>query len=382
MRLAIAGIAISVAVMITSIAILFGFKTEILKKVTGFGMHVQVRALEMNNSYESSPIPMHPAYLKEVEALKEVSGIFPYINKPCILKTDSMVEGLVLKGVSSHYDYSFLQQHLTEGKLLSFTDSNYSKDIIISSYIARKLHLSLNDKISLYFLQEPVRVRQLKVCGIYETGLEDYDRTFAVIDLRMLQKLNGWDTGLVQGFEVKLKNIEQLDSASAKIDEIVDVTQRASSIKELKPQIFDWLALLDMNVIIIIVLMIIVSTINMITALLILILERTPMIGLLKALGSRGASIKRIFLLQAAYIIGWGAVIGNVLAAAFYFLQKQTGFFKLDPELYYLNKVPLEIGWTEILMVNAGSMLLCLIAMLLPVTLIVRISPVRALKFD
>jgi len=381
-RLATIGIAISVSVMLASIGILNGFKKEILAKVTGFGSHVQVRALDLNNSYESSPIIFSDSLKADISKIKNVKNIQKYIYKPAILKTDSQVEGIVLKGIQKDYDFDFLKQNLKAGNIPKLVDSVNSKDILMSTYQAKKLDLKVGDKVNFYFIQEPIRARQFIICGLYETGMEDFDHTFALVDLRHLQKLNNWDTNLVQGVEINLKNIQAMDSATLQINEELPIQLKAFSAKEIRPQIFDWLALLDTNVLIIMILMVLVGIINMITALLILILERTNMIGILKSLGSNNAKVQWIFIIQAAYIIGKGLLIGNIIFLSFYFLQIETHLIKLDAALYYLNEVPIAISAAEILMVNFGTFLICSIVMLVPSFIISGISPVKAIKFD
>lgn len=381
-RIGIAGIALSVAVMIGSVAILTGFKQQITNKVTGFGSHIQVRAMDMNQSYEATPIRRDEPYVKELNALSHISHVQAYANKAAIVKTDTDVEGIVLKGIDTGFDWSFLKNCLVEGTLPVFSDSFPSQDIFISKLIAEKLRLKVGDKVPLYFIQEPVRARALTISGTFETGLEDYDKSFALVDLRHIQKLNGWGDSLIQGYEISLYDFNTMQQTAYDINSKLPVELRAYTAQEMKPQIFDWLNLLDTNVAIIMALMILVASINMITALLVLIIERTNMIGILKALGSSNWGIQRIFLYKAAYLIAQGLLIGNAIGIGFCVYQQNTKFITLDAQSYYLKFVPVNLDILPVLVINAGAFVVCLVAMLLPSLMVSRISPVKAIRFD
>jgi lipoprotein-releasing system permease protein len=371
------------AVMICSVGILTGFKSQITNKVVGFGSHIQVKALDLNESFEATAINRKQAFLSEAKKLPEIASIQVFATKAAIIKTENDVEGIVLKGVEKNYDWKFLEASIIEGKLPDFTDSvAASEDIFVSKILADKLRLKVGDKVPLYFIQEPVRARGLTVSGIFETGLEDYDKLFAIVDLRHIQRLNSWGDSMVHGFEINLKDFSKLDAVTYEINGELPPQLRAYSAYEMKPQIFDWLALLDTNVVIIIVLMILVACINMITALLVLIIERTNMIGILKALGSTDGGIQRIFIYKAAYLIGQGLLLGNILGIGFCLYQQKTAFLKLDAESYYLNFVPVHLEVAPVLLINAGAFVICLLAMLLPSLMIARISPVKAIRFD
>lgn len=381
-RIGIAGIALSIAVMIGAVAILTGFKQQITNKVIGFGSHIQVKAFDISETYEATPINRYGKYVDEAKQLPEVKNMQVYANKAAIIKTDDQVEGIVLKGVDGNYDWSFLKTCVVDGSAPVFNDSFPNKEIFISKKIADKLELKVGDKVPLYFIQEPVRARALTISGIFETGLEDYDKSFALVDIRHVQKLNGWNDSLVHGYEITLNNFDELEQVTDKLNDIVPAQLYAYSAKEMKPQIFDWLNLLDTNVAIIMVLMILVASINMITALLVLIIERTNMIGILKALGSSNRGIRRIFLYKAAYLIVQGLIIGNLLGVGFCLYQAETKFITLDAESYYLNFVPVNIDWMIILLINIGAFVVCLLAMVLPSMMVSRISPVKAIRFD
>lgn len=381
-RIGIAGIALSIAVMIGAVAILTGFQKEISNKVIGFGSHVQVRALDMNETYEANPINRYGNYVNELRKLSKLQSLQVYAQKAAIIKTDDIVEGIVLKGVDSLYSWGFLKESLIEGKLPNFNTEFSSKEIFISKTIADKLLLKVGDKVPLYFIQEPVRARALIISGIFETGLEDYDKAFALVDIRHIQKLNGWSDSLVHGFEINFETIDNLNATAETINEDLPPQLYAYSAVQMKPQIFDWLKLLDTNVIIIIILMVLVASINMITALLVLIIERTNMIGILKALGSNNGAIQKIFLYKAAYLIFQGLIIGNILGIGFCYFQAQTKLITLNAESYYLGFVPINIDWSAISIINIGAFVICLLAMLLPSLLVSKISPVKAIRFD
>lgn len=381
-RIGIAGIALSIAVMIGAVAILTGFQKEITNKVIGFGSHVQVRALDMNESYEANPINQYGDYVNDLKNISGLKSLDAYVQKAAIIKTDDDVEGIVLKGVDSTYSWEFLASCIIEGELPKFNTEFAAKDILISKTIANKLLLKVGDKVPLYFIQEPVRARALKISGIFETGLEDYDKAFALVDIRHLQKLNGWSDSLIHGFEITLNNIKNLNNEAEEINDKLPPQLYAYSAVQMKPQIFSWLNLLDTNVIIIIVLMILVASINMVTALLVLIIERTNMIGILKALGSSNAGIQKIFLYKAAYLIFQGLIIGNILGIGFCYYQLQTKIITLDAESYYLNFVPINLDWGAIAGINIGAFVICILAMVLPSLMVSKISPVKAIRFD
>lgn len=368
--------------MIGAVAILTGFQKEISNKVIGFGSHIQVRALDMNETYEANPINRYGEYVDELKKNPAIEQMQVYAQKAAIIKTDDNVEGIVLKGVDSTYDWAFLQKCLVDGELPKFATEFSSKEILLSKTVADKLDLKVGDKVRLYFIQEPVRARALTISGVFETGLEDYDKSFALVDIRQIQKLNGWSDSLVHGHEITLKNFDNLKQVAEDINAELPPQLYSYSAVQMKPQIFDWLNLLDTNVIIIIVLMILVASINMITALLVLIIERTNMIGILKALGSNNVGIQKIFLYKAAYLIVQGLAIGNILGIGFCLYQAETKFITLNAESYYLSFVPINIDWTAIAAINIGAFVVCLLAMILPSLMVSRISPVKAIRFD
>lgn len=384
-RLGIAAVAISIAVMILAIGIMRGYKREITEKITGFNAHLMINALDFNESYEARPIPDNEEYRKELEAHPEVINTQSFIQKAGIIKTEEYIEGLILKGIGTDYDTRFLDQSMQLGRLPRLNDSLPAEELALSRYTANKLKLDTGQKISVIFIQnesQPVRIRRFVVTGIFETGLDNYDKTFGIVDLRHLRKLYGWTENQVEGLEVRVRDFDRIEELSPELAEIVPPLYRVLNAREIRPQIFDWLSLLDTNVVIILTLMIIVAAINIITALLILILERTNMIGILKALGSRDVQIRRIFLWKAAYLIFLGLFYGNAAGLGLGLLQKYSGLIKLDPGSYYLNHVPFDLDLWPMLAINAGTFLFCIIVLLLPARIISGISPVKAIRFN
>ncbi|TNE78759.1 MAG: ABC transporter permease [Bacteroidetes bacterium] len=384
LRIGIAAIAISVTVMLLAIGIMRGYKTEITQKITGFNAHILIRALDFNESFEAKPISAKAAYLDEIRALPEVRSVQGFAQKAGIIKTEKAIEGIVLKGIDSSYDQHFLKESLKSGRLPQLGGEEQD-EILLSQYTARKLQLDTGDKITILFIEsqdQPVRVRRLKICGIFETGLDNYDKTFGVVDLRQIRGLYAWEDSLVEGFEVQLHDFNHLDASSKAIGKIVPPEYQVVNARQLRPQIFDWLTLLDTNVVIILVLMVLVAAINIITSLLILILERTNMIGILKALGANNKQVRRIFLWNAAYLIVLGLGIGNLVGMGLGYLERYTQFFQLDPASYYLSAVPFEMPFYAWAGVNLGTFLFCMLVLLLPARMISGISPVKAIRFE
>lgn len=384
-RLGIAAVAISVAVMILAVGIMSGYKREITEKITGFNAHLLINALDFNKSYEARPIPADEDYLKQIQAHPDVLNTQVFIQKAGIIKTDEFIEGVILKGIGNDYDTRFLEKTLQRGRLPELSDSTASDEIALSRFTANKLKLDTGQKVTVIFIQsegQPVRIRRFTITGIFETGLDNYDKTYGIVDLRHLRRLYGWGENQVEGIEIRVKDFSRIDALSSEIEPLVPPVYEVQNARELRPQIFDWLSLLDTNVLIILVLMIVVAAINIITSLLILILERTNMIGIFKAMGASNRQIRRIFLWKAAYLVFLGLLYGNVAGLGLGMLQQTTQIFKLDPGSYYLNHVPFDsISW-HMLAINAGTFLFCLISLLLPARLVSRIRPVKAIRFN
>jgi len=381
--IAVAAVALSVAVMLITTATVNGFQNHISRKIFGFWGHIHISKYSLNSSYEDLfPVTIHQSFYPAIDTINGVKHIQVYAHKAGIIKTNDDIEGIVLKGVSTDFDWGFFNEYLVEGKVFELSDTSKSNDILISQTTAKRLHLKAGDGLAIYFVQNPPLVRKFNISGIYKTGLEEYDEKYALIDIKHIQKLNNWEEDQVGGFEVFLDRMEDLPFFSDLIYyEIVGQDLYSQTIKEINPNIFEWLALQDMNEQVILCLMALVAIINMITALLILILERTNMIGILKALGASGWEIRKIFLFNAAYIIGWGLFIGNVLGLSICFLQHKFGFIKLPEESYYISVAPIDIDPITVATLNAGTMMICLIALIWPSYLATTINPIKAIRF-
>lgn len=384
-KLGIAAVSISVAVMILAVGIMQGYQREITEKITGFSSHVVVNAMDFNESFEAHPIDAHESYRAELNAHPAVENTQTFIQKAGIIKTEEFIEGIILKGIGEDYQTKFLNSSMVYGRLPVLSDSLASEELAISRFTANKLMLDTGDRIQVIFIQQssqPVRIRKFTITGLFETGLDNYDKTFGIVDIRQMRRLYGWKDNEVEGIEVRIKDFNQLIPVTYELGQIVPPVYRVMNAMDLRPQIFDWLSLLDTNVAIILSLMITVAAINIITSLLILILERTNMIGILKALGARDKLIRRMFLWKAAYLILIGMGIGNLIGLGLGLTQHYTHLIKLDPSSYYLNHVPFDANLTPLILINVLTFLFCLVTLLLPARIVSKISPVKAIRFQ
>jgi lipoprotein-releasing system permease protein len=383
------GIALSLAVMIVAVSIITGFKKEIADKVTGFGAHIQILNLDSNLSYETAPVP---SGLECVEQLNEIDGIKnvqAFAIKAGIIKTGEEIHGAVLKGIDSSYDWSFIEKHLNEGAVIQVSDTLRSNMVVLSAYTAKLLKLGIGDRFTMYFIQDPPMARTFTISGIYNTTLEQFDKLFIFADIKQVQRLNNWRKGEVSGYEVLIDEIDDLPAMSSAVREAVafdfldDGSRlKVETIQEKNRQIFDWLELQDMNVVVLIILMLVVAGINMISGLLILILERTNMIGIMKALGTTNASVRKIFLYQSGYLTLIGLLWGNLFGLGICLAQKYLGLITLDPASYYLDTVPINLNLLHLLMLNLGTIVITYLFLLLPSMIIARISPDRSIRFN
>lgn len=380
-RLAISGIALGFSAMIISVAIVKGFKQEIREKVIGFSAHVQISKFDANQSFESSPIEFNTANLSSIAKLEGVRHVQAFATKAGIVRKGSEIEGVIAKGVDSGYDWSFFRKSLRAGAIPVYANSSRSSDILISTVLARKLNLNVSDSLVTYFVQQPPRARKFKIVGIYETGLEEFDEKFVFCDLAQIRKLNDWNDSTIGGLEVQLSDFDALDEAAPRIYATTGSDLDVRTIREMYPQIFDWLGLQDINAVVIIILMIIVAGINMIAALLVLILERVGTIGTLKAIGASDASVRNIFLRIAALLISRGLFWGNVVGIGICLLQHYFHWIRLDQDSYYIAYVPIRLLPLDLIWMNLGTLLVCTMMMLVPTLLVTRIRPVRALRF-
>ena len=368
--------------MILTVSVIRGFKFEIRQKLRGFAGDIQVQNYDNNNSYQASPIRRDRIFERKVKTSPRFNSIVPTLNKPGIIKTKTEIEGVVIKGVDKNYDWSFFKRSLVAGSIIDFGDTlNAKKQLLISSYLANRLNLKVGDKFLMYFVQESLLKRPFVVKGIYDAGVEDIDHTFVVGDLSLLVKLNGWDANQVGGYELRVTDFEKLDEANNFLKDVMQLKLRSYTITDTYPAIFVWLNELNINSTVMLVLMILVGTINMISALLIIILERTSLIGILKAMGANNWTIQKIFLFNAAYLIGIGMVLGNVFGLGISIFQSKTHFFTLDESSYYMKFIPMQLQFWDIVMLNVGTLLICMLVMIGPSTLVAKISPVKAIRF-
>ena len=387
--IAIIGIAMGLAVMILAVAILTGFKQQIRDKVVGFGSHIQIMNFDSNISFETTPISDTEVFIPKIKKIPGVRHVEVFATKAGIIKTDKDIQGVVLKGIGSDFDWSYFSSNMVDGSVFIVTDTGRTDKVIISKKISDMLSLKTGDSFAMHFVQDPPRMRKFTISGIYETSLEEFDKMFVFCDIGHIKRLNGWNDDQVSGFEVFIDDFERLDEMTSAIQDVIgykiieDETKfKVTNIRTKYPQIFDWLNFQDINVIIIILLMLVVAGFNMISGLLILILEKTNMIGILKALGSDDATIRRVFLYQAAYLIGKGLLWGNLIGIGLAVLQLKTGIITLDPSSYYIKTVPVNLDLIHVILLNAGTMAAIVIMLLVPSQLISRITPVKAIKYD
>lgn len=387
--IAMAGIAIGLAVMIIAVAVVIGFKSEVRNKVIGFGSHIQIANLDAVNSYETHPIAVGDSMMTALSSYPEVSHVQRYSTKPGMIKTDDAFQGMVLKGVGPEFDPGFMQEYLVEGEIPVFSDSVSSNQVLISKALATKMKLKLGDKIYTYYIQDNIRARRLTIAGIYQTNFSEYDNLFLLTDLYLVNRLNGWQPEQVSGVELQVHNYDKLEDITYEIAVDTD-NQRdefggiyyVRNIEQLNPQIFEWLNLLDLNVWVILFLMIGVAGFTMISGLLIIIIERTNMIGILKALGANNLTIRKVFLWFSVFLIGKGMIWGNAIGLVFCLIQSQFHLFKLDPESYYVDSVPVSFNVWLFLLINAGTLLASVLMLLGPSYLITKINPASSMRYE
>ncbi|WP_245882840.1 ABC transporter permease [Hymenobacter chitinivorans] len=380
-KIAIISIALGVAVMIVSFAILEGFRNEIQSKIFSFGAHLQVSKYDTNNSLEVEPIG-GPRLIKDLHRFKQVKSTQSFARKTAIIKTKEEVLGVVLKGIDEKDGISPMRENLVQGKFLSFPDSAASTDVLLSRKVADKLRLKVGDAALFYFIQNPPRVRKFNVKGIYQTGLDEFDEVYIIGDIRQIRELNAWPDSLVGGVEVVLKDFNQLDPVSDHMYENLRYDLKLDKITDQYAQLFDWLKLLNRNVVIFLILIIFVATFNMVATIFIMILERTNMIGVLKALGATDNQIRSMFFYRGLSLTLRGMVYGNLIGLGFCAIQYFFHPIPLDPENYYMDRVPIFWDPTMVVVLNVATFLTSLLAVLIPTYLISRIRPVAAIKFD
>lgn len=384
-KIAIGAIALGIAIMIITVATGTGLQLKVRERLAGLSGHIQVNSFENSYNYITNPISKNQDFYPLFKGIPEINHIQVYANKPGVIRTETDFEGVVMKGVGDDYDWSFFEENIVDGTIPDYVSKKVSKQVLISENIANGLKLKVGDKFNIFFLKQgnrPPKVRRYSISGIFNTGLKDFDNNFIIGDIRQIQRLNKWDENTVGGFELFVDDFENLDKVVPEVYHSIGFDLNAVSIKETNSYILDWLNLFDLNIVVILFIMLMVAGINMITALLILILERTQMIGILKALGSNNWSIRKIFLHHANYLIARGLIIGNVLGVGLLLIQKYFEVIKLDASTYYVSVAPVNINVWHIFILNIITLVLVLSMLLIPSYLVSKISPVKAIKFD
>ena len=389
-RIATIGVAIGLAVMIVTVSVVLGFKHTIRDKVVGFGSHIQVHNIMNYNGSDPHPICANDSLMKAIGSIDGVAHAERFSTTQGILKTDDDFLGVAFKGIAAEYDTTFLHKHLIEGNIPEFSDSVSHYKLLISKMIANKMRLKAGDRVFGYFIDgEDVRTRKFTVSGIYQTNMTRFDETLCFTDLYTASKLNGWTDNQATGIEVIVKDFDHINETA---DLFIDNVNRTSdeqgnslttdTIYELYPQVFSWLELLDINVWIILALMVCVAGFTMISGLLIIILERTQMIGILKALGARNKTVRHTFLWFSVFIIGQGLLFGNIVGIGLVLLQQYTGIITLDPQTYYVSEAPMELNIPLIVMINLATLLICVFVLIAPSFLISHIHPAKSMRYE
>ncbi|MDQ3535246.1 MAG: FtsX-like permease family protein, partial [Bacteroidota bacterium] len=375
-------VAIGLAVMLVSFLILGGFQHTIKEKIFSFGAHLQVTKYTLGNQFEEQPISKKSNFYQNYQDYNFINHVQEFSHKPGLLKTDEDVWGVLLKGVGKNFNIERFNQNIIEGRFLNLPDSGYSREIMVSQRIANLLRLKVGDDVIMYFVQDPPRYRKLSISGIYKTDLEDFDEKIIIGDIGLIQRLNNWDEDLVGGFEVFLNDYRRMDQAEEVLMDEVDYDLYVEKVSDKYIQIFEWLSLLNKNVVIFLTLILFVACFNMISILLILIMERTRMIGMLKALGATNGQVRRIFVYDGMQLIYKGLLLGNLLALGFGFLQDKFKIIPLDPENYYMNFVPIQWNWPILILLNILVFVIVSLILLVPTMIIAKINPIKAIQFD
>ena len=385
-RLSVTATVISVMVMIVTLAFAGGFQKTISDKVFSFWGHIRIHNFEAQrvSIAEETPITRNDSITNLLKTLPEVKSIQAYATKNAILKTSENIEGVLFKGVESNYNFRNIDKFLVKGKWISFSDTAYSNQINLSESIASQLKLDVGDQLLIFFIQSggaSPRPRKLTIAGIYKTGIEEYDKLIAIGDLKLIQRLNSWSQDEVGGYEIFLKDFTQMDRVSEEIMYRLPIDLKSSTIKEIFPNIFDWLYLQNKTIAIVLIIMVVIATLNLVTCLLILVLERTRMVGVLKAIGAQNRTIQRIFLYHGTLISVAGLIGGNLLGLLVCWLQQKYGFITLPEEAYYISKAAVDLVWWQVVLVNIFTFVICFLVLMIPTLIVKRIQPVRAIQF-
>lgn len=390
-RIATLTVAVGTAVMIIALAVVTGFKKEVTAKLAGFGSHVRIVSLHSNNSLETDPIVYDPALVEAVSSLPGFASMAPYVLKGGMIKTPEAIQGVALKGISKDYDASFLEGHLLRGRLPRVDDSIRVKDLLISENIARMTGLDTADRAELLFISSarPVRRDRFKICGIYSTGMEELDDAIVFTDMRNVQRLNGWDADRISGYEIMTTDFNRLEDFAQDVYEAVfdnaDATANVLKVEDivsLNPNTFDWLRAHNVNALVIMIIMLLVAFLNMVSAMLIILLEKTSMIGILKALGMRNWDVQKVFMLRSMKIVFRGMLWGNIVGIGVSLLQKYTGLVRLDSTGYMLSHVPINLGWDWWIALNAAVPAVMLLLMIIPARAVSAVKPERTMRYQ
>ncbi|GAB3769275.1 ABC transporter permease [Spirosoma horti] len=382
-RVGVASIALGLAILIVAFAVLFGYKRTIEQKIFLFGAHLQVSKFTNNASYEQTALPLKTTLYQDSTRIPGVRHIQAVALKAGILKTPEELSGVILKGVGKDYDWNLFRGSLIAGKVpvVGADTGSGSTELLLSQLMANQLNVKVGDAVPLYFLGNPPRARKMTVVGIYETGLEEVDKTIALGDIRLVQRLNRWGPDSVGIYEIYVNDFDQLKTAADNVFEAMTPNMRLTRVTDQYRPLFDWMLLLDRNMVILLSLITFVASFNMVSVLLVLMMERTPMIGLLKALGGNNSLIRRLFVFVGLNMVGWGLLIGNVLGLGICFLQERYRLIPLDPKNYFISYVPIAWDWKTILALNAATILMISLVLWLSTVIINRIQPVKALAF-
>jgi len=389
--IAVASISIGLAVMIISVAVLVGFKKEVREKVIGFGSHFQIVNYDSNSSFETQPITVDSTLINKFISVPHITHLQQFATKPGIIKTENEIHGMTIKGVCHQFDWSFFSENLTKGKVPTIAPNSTSNEVIISETISKLLKLNVGDKMYCYFYNEgdiTPQNRRFDICGIYKTSMQEFDEMFVIGDIKHVQHLNKWSPNQISGYELYIDDYEELENTYMHLQEITlnnateDSMLRVYSIETKYPMLFDWLSVLDMNVWVLLILMVAVAGINMISGLLIVIIERTRMIGILKALGFPDFSIRKVFIYLSGFLALRGMLWGNLIGIGLCLFQYFTGFLSLDPDSYYLDTVPIVFNISFILLLNLGTIISIITMIILPSMFISKISPDETIAFE
>ncbi|MBQ3751014.1 MAG: ABC transporter permease [Bacteroidales bacterium] len=381
--LSVGGVSLGLVIMMIAIGVTSGYKQEIRNKVIAMGSHIRITHYDQNYSFEQVPINQHSDCILQLKNNPDVVEVQNFATKVGIIKTDDQVEGVVLKGVDKTFSWDFFQKNIIQGEGFSTTDTTASNSIIVSKRMADKLRLKVGDKVHTYFVQDPPRQRSFKISGIYETGLPEYDNMFALVDLRHVRKLNDWNDSLVSGVEVLTRDYDKIDEIGDYIHHHIDYDMKAETIKQIYPEIFEWIALFDMNVAVLLIITTCVCLVTMMSIFFIIVLEQTQTIGILKSLGMKTKQVVGTFILVAGDILLKGMLIGDAIALLLGFLQQKFHFIRLNPDTYYVNYVPIHFDWVQVLLLNAGVFAVCMAVLLIPAWVVSRkITPVNAVQFE